>query len=162
MKRRLFLKLFALTGLVAFAPPLYARAAKRASPKTVSELYVAMCEALPVGQSTVIRWSVTGEKYVEYAIGIRADETSVRGIDPEEELCRWQWRTFLAQLAKLDDPDNSWLYWRIKPEFAFIENDDERFDVLPSKARIYSRYLISSKPPRFSEDELLAGAHRSV
>ena len=157
--RRLFLKLFAITGLALFTNRLYAMHVECKAPTNVRDLYSAMCEVLPVGVPTIIKWSVTGEEYTEYTLGIYTDEAARRGIDPEAHLCLWMWRAFLAQVAKLDEPERTKLYWRIKPEIAFFDDEVPTssgfdFDSLhrhPAhkarpKARIYLRYLVSSKP----------------
>jgi hypothetical protein len=163
LKRRLFLKLFAITGAAFFTNPLYAFQVKREVPATVNDLYAAMSSALPVGDSTSIRWSVTGEEYVEYALGLYVDEAVKRGHNPETTLCAPMWRTFLMQLARLENPSAAKLYWRVKPEIAFYEEDVEPFSGFPldgsaigrKKARIYLRYLISSKPAKFTQDFML-------
>ena len=157
IKRRLFLKLFALTGAALFAGPLYALNAKRKPPTTTEELYAAMSRALPVGPSTVMQWSVTGEEYVEYAMGLRIFPEAVGEIEPEKRLCAVMWRTFLGQLAKLDGGDYR-IYWRMPPEFVvFLDDFDEELGgFAQQKARIYTRYLISDKPPKFTREELMA------
>ena len=167
--RRLFFKLFALTGAAIFAGRAYATDTRwappkeRVPPKTAAELYDMMCGALPVGQSTCIRWSVTGEEYIEYAIGV-----SPSAEDPEAIACRWMWQTFLSKAMAHDvnpknDPRTTTLYWRVKPEFAYYD-EDLNFDSggmpqLEKRARIYLRYLISSKPAIYTEQELLENAN---
>ena len=170
LKRRLFLKLFALTGAAMFlGRGVTARGAvpiERDSPQTVTELYDMMCSALPVGQSTCIQWSVTGEEYVEYHTRVNPLGWTFNGKqkNPEAVACRWAWQTFLKQAMAHDvnpsnNPRTTTLYWRIKPEFAYYD-EDLGFDVggvpyLEKRARIYLRYLISSKPAIFTEQELL-------
>lgn len=170
LKRRLFLKLFALTNAALFVNPAYAAATKRAAPKTVTELYSTMSSLLPVGKSTAIQWSVTGEKYVEYALGIDGPESGGPPINAEAKLCDSMWRTFKAQLAHINERETPSLYWRIRPEYAEYDDDVgpfSGFDLsrsqLPKlrKARIYLRYLISSKPAVFTEDRLISGWHRN-
>ena len=166
LTRRLFLKLFALTGAAMFAGRGYAATVRRDSPKTTAELYDMMCSALPVGESTCIQWSVTGEEYVEYATGVNPLGWSFGGRkeNPEAIACRWAWQTFLKQAMAHDvnpqnNPRTTTLYWRIKPEFAYYD-EDLNFDIggtpqLEKRARIYLRYLISSKPAIYTEATLL-------
>ena len=163
LKRRLLLKLFALTGAAMFlVRGVTAHGGvprERHPPKTATELYDMMCSALPVGQSTCIQWSVTGEEYVEYATGVNL---SLK--DPEAIACRWAWQTFLKQIMAHDvdpqnDPRTTTLYWRVKPEFAYYD-EDLNFDIggaprLEKRARFYLRYLVSSKPAMYTEQELL-------
>lgn len=97
--------------------------------------------SLSVGSSTNTKWSVTGEEYIEYAIGTKVDAfyRSKSGFkNPEEMLCKWMWNTFVTKCHKLNE-DGHKLYWRIKPEY------DEWIDH-EKIAKIYTRYLISNKP----------------
>ena len=170
LKRRFFLKLFALTGAaLLLGRGMTAHGAvpiERDPPKTVAELYDMMCSALPLGQSTCLQYSVTGEEYVEYHTGVNPAGFIFNGEqkNPEEVACRWAWQTFLKQMMAHDadpknDPRKLTLYWRVKPEFAYYD-EDLNFDVggvprLEKRARIYLRYLVSSKPAIYTEQELL-------
>ena len=160
MNKRWFLKILAALPLFVFACPALQAARRRGIPTNVYELYVAMNESMPVGKSTVIQWAVTGEEYVEYAVG------TFDVIDPakvQARLCRWAWQTFLANWHKSDRPRDQVLYWRIKPEIAFYDEDVEPFSGFPldgsmigiKKARIYLRYLVSSKPVVFTAEQLV-------
>lgn len=182
--RRLFLKLFVLTGAAMSVGQAHATSAKlrysppkeRTPPKTAQELYDMMCSVLPVGQSTRIGWSVTGEKYIEYAASVNIPFAMRSAIQPEAAACDWAWRMFLKQAMAHDvNPRTTTLYWRIKPEFvhytdnlAFntqaiiypIDIEHGVADTSPAeteieKGRIYLRYLISSRPAIYTEDMLI-------
>lgn len=166
MKRRLFLQFISLGVTLGFVSPLYAKAIQRWIPTTVDELYEAMCAVLPAtNDGGNIAWCPTSDAYEEFAVGTRVSETIglTNGVAAdaraEQRLCRWAWQTYTSQLRKLNGPAT--LYWRIKPEIAFFDDDWIPFRGFPldqvisgRKARIYLRYVISSKPARYSEQEL--------
>ena len=149
MNRRWFLQILFAIPLLGYSCPALLAANKRVLPETVAELYRAMCEAIPVGESTPIAWAVTGEPYVEYALGAYLPNPRA-----EAALCAAAWRTFLKVWRESDDPRNAALYWRILPEWA--EFDDDWDDGKKSKkCRIYLRYLVSSKPQRYTTEQML-------
>ena len=161
MTRRWFLQILSAIPLLGFGCPALLAAQKRATPTTVVELYRAMNEAMPTGTSTFIQFAVTGEEYVEYAVG--TFDVSDRA-KAEARLCRWAWQTFIGNWWKSNTPKADVLYWRIKPEIAFYREDVEPFSGFDwktsssggrKKARIYLRYLVSSKPARYTQEQLL-------
>jgi len=129
MFRRAFLKLLAAVPLLAMANTSWSvllAVQKTPIPETVEELYRVMNRVLQVGQSTCIAWAVTGEPYIEYALGIRLAGRSE--VFCERHLCRWMWNTFRKQVLKLPSPANAVIYWRIKPEIEIFDAS-ESFDL---------------------------------
>jgi len=126
----------------------------RGHPKTCSELVEWMEKTLPVGESTINQYSVTGEKYIEYINGIKKvtfDKNNTGGETKEELLCRSAWRYFLNECRQCNSPT---LYWRRKPEYDEYHIYDQRLYKIglgidpesnPRTSRIYMRYLVSDK-----------------
>lgn len=168
MNKRRFMQFLASTPLLGFAFPALCAARKRHIPETVDELYSAMCAAMPVGESTDIAFAVTGEPYVEsgfcianHAFGFSDEIESIDSVKSEAELCRLAWLSFLHNRMKLRSPLDGVLYWRIEPEIAFFDDEfPSPFDGVTmrpvKKARIYLRYLISSRSERYTQEQLLA------
>ena len=162
MKKRLFMQALAVLPLFDLTSFSVAQAMARAVPKTVDELYRAMCEAMPIGDPTIIKYAVTGEEYRETAfqislcsLGFSANSFILDPIESEAALCRLAWKDFLAKWETVSG--DGILYWRIKPELIYYEDDflvDDETQ-LPVKTRIYLRYLISSKPARYTQEQLL-------
>ena len=145
MNRRWFLRILLAIPLLGYSCPALLAANKRVLPETVAELYQAMCEAIPMGESTEIAWAVTGEPYIEYALGALLPNPRA-----EAALCTAMWRTFLKVWRESDDPRGAVLYWRILPEWAEFDYGEAK------KCRIYLRYLVSVKTQRYTTEQMLS------
>ena len=115
-------------------------------PKTASELYRAIISCFPEGPTTQTRFSVTGELYVEWALGV----FTKAGLDAEAFLCGKFWAHFLEQAEKAGSPESLTVYFRIKPEYSVVAETE----LGRAAARLYVRYLLSGKKDRYTEDEL--------
>jgi len=106
------------------------------TPKTVAELRSAIEKIIPVGRSTCVRISVTGEEYIE-----RVFRTHVL-CGSEARLCKWAWEEFqaIAEFCRCGER----IYWRIPPEIGNFDIDATEIPAIG--ARIYMRFLVSAKP----------------
>jgi hypothetical protein len=114
------------------------------TPRTAAGLKAAMDSQLPVGQSTDIAFSVTGEEYVE----------RYHAEPDEETACAKAWEFFLSDVGSRLTLDRGiqqavTLYWRTPPEWSAGEEDGVAW------SRLYLRYLISEKRPVSTDRETL-------
>jgi hypothetical protein len=95
---------------------------------------------LTIGPDGSGRLSATGEEFVACTQFGRRAEATPSGLSPTAEHAIDAWKK--AATSIFDRDDGSVLYWRVRPEIEYFP---------PSRRgaagwRIYSRFLISSKP----------------
>lgn len=128
-------------------------------PEMLSEKVKAKCEGLfPVGQSTSMYLSVTGEPYVELCgLGTHVEgEADGRGYSSENDARDAAIEAFIAYA----DGKSGTLYWRVTPEIVsrnpiYFAEDGSVAKTGPCGFSFYMRCLISDKP-------VLAKDHESV
>lgn len=113
-------------------------------PKTVEQLYRTIVKYFPEGPTTQGPISVTGEPYVEWALGVYTKS----GFDSQALLCERFLDHIMTQAEKMGGAENLRVYFRIKPEYGenTIDNPDHPGHGRDA-GRIYVRYLLTRKMP---------------
>lgn len=114
------------------------------TPKTVDELYSAIIKHLPEGPGTQNALSVTGEPYIEWALGVYTKE----GFDGEAFLCGKFLDHIFNRAEGMGHPEDLTVYFRIKPEcVSFVIDNPEHSGHGRAVSRLYVRYLLTDNLP---------------
>lgn len=105
--------------------------------KTVDDLVAKMESAIPVGESTDRRLSVTGEPYVVHAFFAR----NVGKSNYLSLMLKKLYQEFEQQII----PNKSVLYWRIKPEYTIQGITDYGTGKRREELKVWMRYLVSPR-----------------
>lgn len=126
---------------------------------TLEDLINAMESLYPVGPSTIISRSMTGEPYISFCLGGKRSEGMTCGVwaTTEKDAINAFWLAFQEYAV----PRVGVLYWRRKPEFHAWEVEEDNFDSLEGGKRkvillnISARFLISNAPQIASTEKEL-------